>query len=297
MSANDDMFCPPTNAPLVLRALPMLRCPECRQNAFEWFTDDSMPLDRTTHGALVCHACTTCFRYHNGVLEFLKSRPECLTLAQRSNFSRLVYRNYQRWWRHWIMSLLTAGWFPYDAESDRLRLMTEPHLNAHRVFLDIGTAHGSYALTLAGALKAAPQGGFVIAVDFSLGMLAEAVKRAEKLGIQDRILFILSDVENLPFRDCVVDRVTCGGGLNEYGRVETALREVRRVMKDDGKFIAMHLHRGNGVHALVQEFIHHTSGLRFPDMRDWAGLFSKTSFRHQVQFVKGIVSWTTLTPR
>lgn len=194
------------------------------------------------------------------------------------------------------MSLLTAGWFPNEFEWDRLRLMIGPNVDVHRVFLDIGTAHGSYASTLANVLKTSQQSGFVIAVDFSLGMLAEAVKRAEKLGVQDRILFILSDVENLPLRDCIVDRVTCGGGLNEYGRVETALREVRRVMKDDGKFIAMHLHRGKGAQALVQEFIHHTSGLRFPDMRDWAGLFSKTSFRHQVQFVKGIVSWTTLTP-
>lgn len=295
MNVRDDIFAP-TNAPLIPRALPVLRCPDCRQSAFEWFTDDSMAPDLTTHGALVCTACSTCFRYHDGVLEFLKSRPETLTRAQRSNFSAMVYRNYQNFWRTWIMSVLTAERFPNDVESGVLKRMVEPDLDANGILLDIGTAHGSYALSLASVLKTAPHDGFVIAVDFSLGMLTEAVKRAEALGVQDRVLFVLSDVENLPLRDRSVDGITCGGGLNEYGRVEIALREVRRVMKDDSKFVAMHLHRGKGVYALLQELIHHTSGLRFPELKDWAALFEKASFQHQVHAIKGIVSWTMLTP-
>jgi len=254
-----------------------------------------MPIDAITHGALVCTTCVTCFRYHNGVLEFLKSRPDGLTRAQRTNFSPWIYGNYQKRWRTWIMSALTAERFSNTREHEWLEQMVSQYIHGDVLPVDIGTAHGFYALSVAAALKAAEKSQFVIAIDFSLGMLTEAVRAAEQLNLQDRILFILADVENLPLRDDVSGMVTCGGGLNEYAHVATALEEVRRIMTPDGRFVAMHLHKGKGVLALLQDFIHHTCGLRFPEHDEWSQLFEQASLRHRPNLRKGVVSWTTLT--
>ncbi len=255
-----------------------------------------MPAEIMTHGALVCDACATCFRYQNGVLEFIKTRPHGLTRAQRSNFSRLVYRNYQEKWRRWIMSLLMAERFANRREQEWLLHLTARTTRDTLPAVDIGTAHGFYAVALAEAFKKTSNSQFVLAVDFSLGMLTEAVRAAERVDVQDRVLFILADVENLPLRDGVSDLITCGGGLNEYAHVATALAEVRRLLTPEGRFVAMHLHKAKGALSLFQDLIEHVSGLRFPEPEEWRQLFEQACLRQSPNSRKGIVSWTTLTP-
>lgn len=281
---------PPTNVPLLIRSLPLLQCPQCRSaKVLEWFGDDSLPAHWSTHGAVVCHACATCYRYHKGVLEFLTQRPTRITRAQNSNFSRLVYRNYQKYWRRWILSVLAFRRFSNEEESHRMQGWIQRYARSGPA-VDIGTGHGFYAQTLARTCPASP----IFAVDFSLGMLYEAHRWAAEHALQDRILFVLADVENLPFRSGMAGIVTCGGGLNEYGNTEVCLREIRRIISDESHFISMHLQRTSGVTGLIQDLAEDVSGLRFPWQSEWNATFLNGSFRIREEFEAGLARWAIL---
>jgi len=78
--------------------------------------------------------------------------------------------------------------------------------------------------------------GLTAALDFSWKMMSVGKTRNPKAN---SIEWIGGDAENLPFLDASFDGAASGFGLRNVKSVETALREVRRVLKPGAIFVSL----------------------------------------------------------
>ncbi|MEA1894356.1 MAG: class I SAM-dependent methyltransferase [Euryarchaeota archaeon] len=98
--------------------------------------------------------------------------------------------------------------------------------------LEVATGTGLVALEIASAAEQ------VHAIDISPQMIDEAKKKVEVGGI-DNVAFSVEDAYALPFGDGMFDTVVCNNALHNMKHPEDALSEIRRVLKPDGRFIAV----------------------------------------------------------
>ncbi len=283
----------PTNAALLARVISLLRCTSCGASRFEIHRDESTPLDIQTHCVVVCEECKTCFKYENGILEMLTERPSGLSLAQRSNFTDMVADYYQSAWRSWCMHLFCGKKFDNEAESKQLiDLLRFNELPQNPVFVDVGTSHGYYAISVAGKLKETHPEGYVIGIDFSKKMLYRAVAAAEKAAVSDRILWILADAEDMPFSGGCADRVTCGGGLNEYGHPQKVISECARVVSENSLYVTMNLFSKGAFSKFLFFITRLISGLLFLTRDSWNRMLEEAGFHQREQRICGVVMFT-----
>lgn len=130
-------------------------------------------------------------------------------------------------WRRWHPTL-TAWW---QGVTDLIVSRTEPQPGMQ--VLDLASGTGEPALTLARLL--AP-GGAVTVTDIIPEMVAIAAENAAAQGI-DNMQTQQADAEELPFPGGAFDRVTCRFGVMYFPDVPRALREVRRVLRPDGRAV------------------------------------------------------------
>lgn len=69
----------------------------------------------------------------------------------------------------------------------------------------------------------------LVGVDLSEGMISEASKKAN-----DRMTFMVGDVENLPFEDNSFDAVLCMHSFHHYPNPEKAMSELFRICTEGG---------------------------------------------------------------
>lgn len=103
--------------------------------------------------------------------------------------------------------------------------------------LDLCTGTGAVAIELG---RVAGNGGLVVGLDFSRGMLDRAREKARNLGLTN-LFWVEADTGSLPFKDEVFDAVTCSHAfyeLQEETRRE-ALLEAQRVLRQTGHFCMM----------------------------------------------------------
>jgi len=104
--------------------------------------------------------------------------------------------------------------------------------------LDICAGTGSVAMRASENVR--ERGGKVVALDFSLGMLRKTAKKVRERDL-DGVFSVQADVSNLPFPEGSFDCVTCSHAMYELtARArEKGLGEIRRVLKDGGRFFMM----------------------------------------------------------
>ncbi|OYT61760.1 MAG: hypothetical protein B6U69_03025 [Thermofilum sp. ex4484_15] len=91
--------------------------------------------------------------------------------------------------------------------------------------LDVGCGTGRYSL------KLARLGIPVIALDLSLGMVKELLRKASSTGLLDLIQPVLGDGEMLPFRGESFKSLICTLAFDHFENPEAAVREFSRVLK------------------------------------------------------------------
>ncbi|TML68860.1 MAG: bifunctional demethylmenaquinone methyltransferase/2-methoxy-6-polyprenyl-1,4-benzoquinol methylase UbiE [Actinobacteria bacterium] len=91
------------------------------------------------------------------------------------------------------------------------------------------------------AVAAARAGGDVTGLDFSERMLARARRKSTDIE------WVRGDVLELPFADESFDAVTVGFGVRNVADLERALRELRRVLRSDGRVAILEITRPRGV--------------------------------------------------
>jgi SAM-dependent methyltransferase len=114
---------------------------------------------------------------------------------------------------------------------ERLREVLAPR-SGERV-LEIGPGTGFYTLDLAGWVG---DEGRVEIFDLQQEFLDHVMRRADKRGITN-IVPTQGDATALPYEDSSIDAVVLTAVLGEIPDRGAALREIRRVLKPDGRLI------------------------------------------------------------
>ncbi|MBO7600591.1 MAG: class I SAM-dependent methyltransferase [Lachnospiraceae bacterium] len=93
--------------------------------------------------------------------------------------------------------------------------------------------------------------GKLVLTDFSEGMLNTA---HENIGDKDNTEYLVADIQDLPFGDNSFDMVIANSMLYHVPDIEKGIKEVRRVLKDDGVFYCATLGENNFVEQLAEWF-------------------------------------------
>lgn len=109
----------------------------------------------------------------------------------------------------------------------------------HRRILDVATGTADVAILTA---KTLPQ-AHITGLDLSREMLKIGDTKIEKQNLTDRIQLLQGDSENLPFADNSFDALTVAFGVRNYENLERGLREMRRVLRPDGKLVVLEFSR------------------------------------------------------
>lgn len=239
-------------SPYQRRALALFRCHHC---------SDAMEL------AADALQCVTCLRSYpilpGGIVDAVGRLERALSLAQRSGQWPLTASVYDRFWRRRALSLLSGVSFPPDLEIEIVARTVE--LDSVEVLLDNACGNAYYGRALALTMSRRGMGGAVIASDLSLPMLEKALELARAEGVSDRILFVRSDSERMPFASASIDAITCGGSFNEFQRPGAYLAESRRVLRPGGRMSLMcQVRSPHRLTAAFQRLIGRVGGLRFP---------------------------------
>jgi ubiquinone/menaquinone biosynthesis C-methylase UbiE len=113
----------------------------------------------------------------------------------------------------------------------RLREILDPR-PGERV-LEVGPGTGYYALPVAGWLE---PGGQLDILDVQQEMLDHTMRRAAEQGVEN-IVPTLADARSLPYPDGTFDAAYLVTVLGEIPDQGAALRELRRVLKPDGRIV------------------------------------------------------------
>lgn len=112
-----------------------------------------------------------------------------------------------------------------------------------------GAAPSTSALDLACgtgdiAFQLAERGARVVGLDITPRMIELArQKRARAGGLARAPEFVVGDMMALPFAEATFDLVTTGYGVRNVPVIETALREIRRVLKPGGRVLSLDFNR------------------------------------------------------
>jgi len=96
--------------------------------------------------------------------------------------------------------------------------------------LDLGCGSGPVTAALR------RRGRRVIALDYSLDMLRLAEARLEREGVDPGGL-VQGDSEHLPLASASIDAIVCLGVISYVQDYRTVIREIRRVLKPDGRLV------------------------------------------------------------
>ena len=211
--------------------------------------------------------CGTCLRSYpitpDGIVDAVGRLDRPLSLVQRSGQWPLTAAVYDRFWRRRALSLLAGVSFPPDLEIEIVARTVE--LESAQVLLDNACGNAYYGRALAKAMDRQSAGGIVIANDLSLPMLEKALEYARSEGVAERILFVRSDSERMPFASGSIDAITCGGSFNEFQSPGAYLAETRRVLRPGGRMSLMcQVRSPRPLAAAFQRLIGRIGGLRFP---------------------------------
>ncbi len=96
--------------------------------------------------------------------------------------------------------------------------------------LDIATGTGDFAVLAFQKLKPSR----VVGIDISEKMMDVGREKVRRLGIQDHIVFEKEDCSSLSFQDNSFDAVISAFALRNFENLDACLKEMRRVMSEDG---------------------------------------------------------------
>lgn len=131
----------------------------------------------------------------------------------------------------------------------------------NKVVADLGAGTGFISL------KVAKDADIVFSIDESKNMLKELKKSADKLGFRN-VYPITGNLESLPLFDKSVDVVFINMALHHAINPDKALKEMQRILKDDGFAIITDVKEHNGTWA-ISEMNDVWLGFKEQDLKKW----------------------------
>jgi len=177
------------------------------------------PLLRLAPGATPLHVT-------NGVLDLL-DRSFAPTFTQRT-----LDTAFTAWFYAVVRDALAPALGMPDFASEVASVAERLALAPGDVVLDVACGHGNFTVEL--ARRVGPS-GLVIGLDIAGSMLARAVRRVRRAGL-DNVLLVRGDALALPFVDGAFAKLNCSGGLHQMPDLDRALAEFARVTQPDARF-------------------------------------------------------------
>lgn len=108
------------------------------------------------------------------------------------------------------------------------------------VFLDIASGSGDIAMKIYKENKLIGTESKLILCDINEDMLVQAKKNFINAGVVDeRISYVISPGEELPFDDNSIDIITLSFGIRNFTHIDKSLREAYRILKPTGRIMIM----------------------------------------------------------
>jgi demethylmenaquinone methyltransferase/2-methoxy-6-polyprenyl-1,4-benzoquinol methylase len=155
-------------------------------------------------------------------------------LADKQGLVDAVFRRVAG--RYDLMNDLMSGGLHRAWKAALVRRLSLPQGGRKASLLDVAGGTGDIAFR---ALEAAGEGLSVTVLDINHAMLAVGQERAAARKLGHRVEFVQGNAEALPLADRSVDAVTIAFGIRNVPRIETALAEMRRVLKIGGQFLCL----------------------------------------------------------
>jgi SAM-dependent methyltransferase len=114
--------------------------------------------------------------------------------------------------------------------SERLVALLDPRPG--ETILELAAGPGDTGLLAARSLG---PGGRLVSTDFAPEMVEAARRRAAELGLEEVVTFAVEDMQSLSFADSSFDGAVCRWGLMLVPDMETAAREISRVLRPGGR--------------------------------------------------------------
>ena len=158
--------------------------------------------------------------------------------------------------RHFVhpKHLVEAPWHDWYLE----------HLRPEDEVLDVGCSNGAHTV------KAARRVRGVIGIDHDVGQLATALESVRQVGSQNVHLFAWDLARPFPFSDSRFDAVLFLDVIEHLNSRREVLREIRRVLKPDGRLLVSAPNRETSWRRRLRE----------------AGLFAFSDADHKVEYTR-----------
>jgi SAM-dependent methyltransferase len=203
--------------------LPALRCPACER---ELSLDPSQDVaEEVFRGRLLC-ACGKQYPIEDGIPNLIY--PERL-LPSDEEF-KLKYDKGADQYDVGLDWLFRS--FCEDEDAVRIPMIELLEIQPDSRVLEVGCGSGKDSQHIIARLK---QQGELYVQDISSEMLRLARRRIG--GSELRIEYFLSNAAYLPFADAYFDAVFHFGGINTFGEIKKALKEMTRVVRLGGKVV------------------------------------------------------------
>lgn len=146
--------------------------------------------------------------------------------------------------------------------------------------LDIGCGTGEFALKLKGRRRDINISG----VDISSEMINVAKKKARFTRDID---FRIGDVEDMPYDNNIFDYITCAHSFHHYPDKGKAVREMFRVLKNDGKVMIIDGYKDNMLGRVIFDVIvkRHEVDVHHLHSTQFQHILRKTGFKDIIQSV------------
>ena len=143
---------------------------------------------------------------------------------------------HSKWWSKLYMKLFWKG-VDDNEIADRLLEYIPKDFSGKLLDVPVGTAVFTYRK------YQELQKAEIVCLDYSIDMLEQARMRFAEHSVNN-VKAIHGDVSKLPFEDKSFDIVLCMNGVHAFPEKEKAYREIRRVLKQNGKLLACFYIRG-----------------------------------------------------
>ena len=209
---------------------------------------------------------------------------------------------FEEWSRKYDRSILNIMIFKRSHRMILKKLLRKAGDNTKTFrILDIGCGTGTFlAGCMATGLDIEATG-----LDLSFSMIHKAKTKADGIGAgKATISFMVGDAEQLPFESGYFDMVSCSNSFHHYPDQSQAVREMRRVLKDDGELIIIDGYRDDPLGYLIYEVltvaiekdIGYCSRRRFMKLLKEAG-FKKVTYQTRGLFPPLLATWGRLEER
>lgn len=126
------------------------------------------------------------------------------------------------------------------------------------------------------------------AIEISPDMIKMAETNAKKYGLENRVKYVKSDAQQMPFGNNMFDAVFTNGSLHEWSQPLEIFNEIHRVLKPQGKYFISDLRRD--MSKLIKWFLWLMT--KPGEIRPW--LLSSINASYTVDEMQSIISQSNL---